>query len=104
MKAVFKYLSLSLAFAFLASGVVVAAFLDSFGKVDYDILLMVIPVTILFISVVLVNDKLLVPGLLLNGRYGWYALSVFAISYLISLSAILLEYNAECFRHSNAYS
>lgn len=92
MKTPIRYLLLTLAFLFLASGVVVAAFLDTCNSLGYGILWLLVPMTALFMLGVVVNDCIYIPRLLITGRYGCYCVTVCGTCYLLSLMALLLEY------------
>lgn len=92
MKTALKYLLLTIVFMFLSSGVLVAGFLDVYDIVGYSIFWLLLPMTLLFLSAVVVNDRFLIPRLLLKGRYGYYCCGVFAVVYLLSLVALGLEY------------
>ena len=92
MTRLLKYLLLTITFAFLSSGVLVAGFLDVYDEVGYRIFWLLLPMTLLFISAVAVNDKYLIPRLLLRGRYRYYCIGVLGVVYLLSLVALCLEY------------
>lgn len=94
MKAALKYILLTVAFAFLASGVVVAALMDAYNTAGYTILWLLLPATLLFMAGVFLNDSVLIPRLLLKNRFGAYAIAIFGCSYLVSLLALVLEYGA----------
>lgn len=92
MKTVVKYILLTIAFMFLSSGVLVAGFLDAYDTVGYAIFWLLLPMTILFLSAVLVNDRVLIPRLLLKSRFGGYCVSVFGVVYILTLLSLVLEY------------
>lgn len=92
MKSALKYLLLTIAFMFLSSGALVAGFLDVYDTVGYSIFWLLLPMTLLFISAVVVNDSILIPKLLLKNRYGGYCIGVFGVVYLLSLVSLCLEY------------
>lgn len=92
VKTAVKYLLLSVAFMFLSSGVLVAGFLDVYDSVGCSIFGLLIPMTSLFIAAVLVNDRILIPRLLLRNRLGRYCISVFGIVYMLTLLSLALEY------------
>lgn len=94
MKVALKYILLTLAFAFLASGVVVAAFMDAYSTAGYTILWLLLPVTLLFMAGVFLNDSVLIPRLLLKNRFGAYCVAIFGCSYSVSILALGLEYGA----------
>ncbi|MCM1518819.1 MAG: histidine kinase [Pseudoflavonifractor sp.] len=87
-----KYLLLTVAFMFLSSGVLVAGFLDVYDSVGYSIFWLLLPMTLLFISAVVVNDRILIPRLLLNNRYVYYCIGVFSMVYALSFISLCLEY------------
>lgn len=91
-KTALNYILLTVAFTFLSSGVLVAGFLDSFPSVGYSLLWLLLPMTALFILAVLTNDRLLIPRLLLNGRYMKYVLAVLTLVYGCTLCSLALEY------------
>lgn len=92
MNTALKYLLLTIVFMFLSSGVLVAGFLDVYDAVGSSIFWLLLPMTLLFISAVVINDKQLIPRLLLRGRYGYYCGGVFGVVYLLSFIALCLEY------------
>jgi hypothetical protein len=92
MKTVLKYLLLTIAFMFLSSGVLVSGFLDVYDSVGYSIFWLLLPMTLLFIAAVVINDSILIPKLLLKNRYGKYCLGVFGVIYLLSFVSLYLEY------------
>lgn len=87
-----RYLLLTAIFALLSSGVVVAAMLDTVPQSGSGILWMIVPVTFLFLIAAVINDKLLVPGLLLRHKYLAYVLSALAVAYLGAYASIWVEY------------
>lgn len=89
-----KYLSLTIAFMFLSAGVLVAGFLDVYEAHDNRIFRLLLPMTLLFISAVVVNDCILIPKLLLKSRYGSYCAGVVGVICLLSVLALYLEYEA----------
>lgn len=99
MNTVAKYGLLTIAFMFLSSGVLVAGFLDVYNTVGYGIFWLLIPMTALFISAVLVNDRVLIPRMLLRSRLGAYCASVFGIVYLLTLVSLAIEYVTRCVLH-----
>lgn len=93
MRTALKYLLLTIAFMFLSSGVVVAGFLDAYDSVGYSIFWLLLPMTLLFITAVVINDSVLIPKLLLRNRYGLYCVSVIGVAYSLSFIALYLEYD-----------
>lgn len=87
-----KYLLLTIAFMFLSSGVLVAGFLDAYDTVGYNIFWLLLPMTALFISAVIVNDRILIPCLLLKNRFVGYCVAVFGVVYVLTLISFILEY------------
>lgn len=77
---------------FISSGVLVAGFLDAYDIVGYSIFWLLLPMTAIFISAVIVNDKILISRLLLKNRLGGYCLAVFGVVYVLTLLSLLLEY------------
>lgn len=96
MRTVFKYLLLIIVFMFLSSGVLVAGFLDVYDSVGYSVFWLLLPMTLIFIAAVVVNDRILVPKLLLRNRYGSHCAGVFGVVYLLSLVTLGLEYATRC--------
>ena len=90
--AVLKYPALTLAFASLASGSIIAAGMDSFDTIGYRIFWMLIPLTALFLALVAVNLRFAVPRLLLRDRLPAYCLCMLFLSYLLPLAALGMEY------------
>lgn len=78
---------------FLSSGVLVAGFLDVIGSVGNSLYWLLLPMTALFVSTVVVNDKVLIPRLLLRDRYATYCGVVFVIVYAMALAALALEHS-----------
>lgn len=92
MRTILSYLALTIAFAFLASGVVVSAFMDIYPEVELNILWLLLPVTLLFMAAVLIDVKFAVPRLLLTQKYFSYCLVIIGTSYGASIFAIFTEY------------
>lgn len=92
MRTALKYLLLTIAFMFLSSGVLVAGFLDVYDSVGYSIFWLLMPMTLLFIAAVVINDSILIPKLLLKNRYGSYCVGVFGVVYILSFVSLYLEY------------
>lgn len=92
MRTALKYLLLTIAFMFLSSGVLVAGFLDVYDSVGYSIFWLLMPMTLLFIAAVMINDSILIPKLLLKNRYGSYCVGVFGVVYILSFVSLYLEY------------
>lgn len=86
------YILLTIAFMFLSSGVLVAGLLDAYDSVGYGIFWLLLPMTALFISAVIVNDRILIPRLLLKSRFGGYCVAVFGVVYLLTLLSLVIEY------------
>lgn len=90
--AALKYPALTLAFASLASGSIIAAGMDSFDTIGYRIFWMLIPLTALFLALMAVNLRFAVPRLLLRDRLPAYCLCMLFLSYLLPLTALGMEY------------
>lgn len=91
MKKLLSYIVLTIAFAFLASGVVMSAFLDIYSLIGLNILWLLLPVTLLFMTAVFIDVRYAIPGLLLRQNYFSYCVVVVGISYTASLGAIFME-------------
>lgn len=91
MKKLLSYIALTMAFAFLASGAVISAFLDIYNPVGLNILWLLLPVTLLFMTAVFIDVRYAIPGLLLRQRYFAYCIVIVGISYTLSVGAIFLE-------------
>lgn len=91
MKTALSYVALTIAFAFLASGVVMSAFIDVYALVGLRILWLLVPVTLLFMTAVLIDVRYAIPRLLLRQRYLLYCLLIAGISYAASIGAIFME-------------
>lgn len=87
-----KYALLTIAFLFLSSGTLVAGLLDVYHIVNYNVFWLLLPMTGLFISTVIVNDRLLISRLLMQGKLGRYCAAVFGLVYTLTLLALGLEY------------
>lgn len=92
MKTALKYLLLTIAFMFLSSGVLVAGFLDVYDSLGYSLFWLLLPMTLLFICAVVVNEIILIPKLLLKNRYGSYCVGVLGVAYVLNFVALYLEY------------
>ena len=92
MRTILSYIALTTAFAILASAVVVPAFMDIYPKVELDILWLLLPVTLLFMTAVLIDVKFAIPRLLLTQKYFSYCLVIIGTSYGASIIAIFTEY------------
>lgn len=86
-----RYVLLALAFTLLSSGAVIAAFLDVCDSVGYRIMWLILPMDLLFMTAVVINDRVAVPRLLLRGRYGAYCGVSAAMSYGLSVISLLAE-------------
>lgn len=87
-----KYLILAVAFTFVASGVVVAAFVESYEQCGYRICWLLVPMASLFMLAAVVNNVYAVPRILMRQRYVAYGLYVIALSFVVSLIGLGLEY------------
>lgn len=94
MKPILNYLLLISIFIILSAGVLVAGFIDDYAVVGNRMFELLLPMTLIFITGVVVNDKILIPGLLLKGRYGYYCACVFSMVYAMSFGYLGLEYFA----------
>lgn len=92
MKNWLLYVLLTLAFAFIASGVVVSAFIDTYQHLGLQILWLLLPVTLLFMVGVLIDVRYAIPRLLMRQRYYAYFLMISGMSYVASLMSIVMEY------------
>lgn len=88
-----RYLALTTGAMLLSSGAVVAAFLDN-PAIDASVGLLVVPLTAVMLAAVAVNNRVLVPQLLLRGRYAAYIVLMAVAAYLVPLSGFLIEYLA----------
>lgn len=75
----------------LSSGILVAGFLDVYNTLGYSVLWLLLPLTLLFMAGVKVND-MLIPLMLLKGRYVKYCSAVFIMVYSLSTLALCIEY------------
>lgn len=92
MSKALKYLCLLVAFAFIASGVVVAAFMDSYDSCGNKIYLLLIPVTAMFMLAAEIDIRFAVPRLLMRQHFVSYCLCIVGLAYCVSLAGLLLEY------------
>lgn len=92
LKTAGAYILLILLFMLISSGAVINAFADARDSLGWKILLPVIPMTILFVVLVLVNDKVGIPRLLLRGRFVAYTLFTLLLSYFFSYASLWAEY------------
>lgn len=97
MKKAIKYLSLTLIFAYLSSGVVISAFQDTYDKIGGNIFWLLVPAVAFFMLAATVNDVWLAPRLLMKKRYGLYCCGVFATSYAVALAGLAGEYGARIY-------
>ena len=88
-----RYLALTAGAMLLSSGAVVAAFLDN-PAIDASVGLLVVPLTAVMLAAVAVNSRVLVPRLLLRGRYAAYIVLMAVAAYLVPLTGFLIEYFA----------
>lgn len=91
MKTWAKYLLLTVAFAILASGVVISAFMDVAGNIGLKVLWLIVPTTAMFMVTAVLHDRLLVPYMLMRQRFPAYMFSTLAISYLGAYMSIWME-------------
>lgn len=90
MKRIAAFILLTLVFALLASGVVIAAYLDTPGA-GARVMWLVLPVTLLFMAAVTVDVVYAIPRLLLRRRYLIYCLLIVAVAYSASTIALLSD-------------
>lgn len=74
----------------LSSGAVVAAFVDN-PAADSALGLLILPLTAVMLAAVAVNNLVLVPRLLLRGRYAAYGLLMGVTAYLVPLAGFAIE-------------
>lgn len=92
MKDAAKYILLTVIFGFLSSGIVVAGFMDVYDVIGYNLLWPLLLIMLLFMAAVVFNDRILIPGLLLKGRYATYCVSAFGVIYVLSDVSLGFEY------------
>lgn len=92
MKTTLKYLLLVVTFAFVSSGAVVAAFMDSYEQVGYAICWLMVPLTALFMVAAMVDIRVAVPRLLLHQRYVAYCLWIVLLAFVASTLGLAMEY------------
>lgn len=92
MKTAVRYLVLVIVFAFVASGVVVAAFTDSYESHGYSIFWLLVPLTAMFMAAAVINIRCAVPNMLMRQKYTAYSLYVMTLAFVVSLLALGVEY------------
>lgn len=93
MKSFLKYLLLTVLLSAISAGVIIANFQDCFPFVGLKMLWLIIPMTGIFMMMVVLNDALLVPQLLMKKRYVAYCASLILVSCATNLIGLLLEYS-----------
>lgn len=92
MKRLLEYLTLTVVFAFMSCGVLIAACMDSFDTVGYRFFWMLVPLTGLFVAMVEVNLRIAVPRMLLRNRLIPYAVCMLLLALSLTLCAVGCEY------------
>lgn len=92
MRTIVKYLLLSVAFAFIASGSVEAAFADSYDKCGAGIYWLLVPMVAMFMLAAVVDIRFAVPRYLLRQRYSTYGVFILMLSYVGCLFLLIMEY------------
>lgn len=77
---------------FLESGMLIAGFMDAYDSVGYTIFWLLLPMTVLFVSAVILNNRILIPQLLLKSRFSAYCIGVFGVIYVLTFISLCLEY------------
>lgn len=93
MKTILKYFLLTIVFMCLSSGMLVAGFLDVYDSVGFGIFRLLLPITLLFLLAVTINNTILIPKLLFKGKYGYYCAAVLGVIYVLNISGIWMEYS-----------
>lgn len=90
MKRIAAYALLTSVFAFLASGAVIAAYLDNPGA-GAKTMWLIVPVTLLFMVAVAIDVVYAIPRLLLRRRYFLYCLLSVGVAYAASTVALVSD-------------
>lgn len=90
MKRIAAYALLTSVFAFLASGAVIAAYLDNPGA-GAKTMWLIVPVTLLFMVAVAIDVVYAIPCLLLRQRYFLYCLLIVGVAYAASTVALVSD-------------
>lgn len=90
MKRIAAYVLLTSVFAFLASGAVIAAYLDNPGA-GAKTMWLIVPVTLLFMVAVAIDMFYAIPCLLLRRRYFLYCLLIIGVAYAASTVALVSD-------------
>lgn len=90
MKHIAAYALLTAVFAFLASGAVIAAYLDNPGA-GAKTMWLIVPVTLLFMVAVAIDMFYAIPRLLLRQRYFLYCLLIIGVAYADSTVALVSD-------------
>lgn len=90
MKRIAAYALLTAVFAFLASGAVIAAYLDNPGA-GAKTMWLIVPVTLFFMVAVAIDMFYAIPRLLLRRRYFLYCLLIVGVAYAASTVALVSD-------------
>lgn len=90
MKRIAAFALLTAVFAFLASGAVIAAYLDNPGA-GAGTMWLIVPVTLLFMVAVAIDVVYAIPRLLLRRRYFLYCLLIIGVAYAASTVALVSD-------------
>lgn len=90
MKRIAAYVLLTAVFACLASGAVIAAYLDNPG-IGAKTMWLIVPVTLLFMVAVAIDVVYAIPRLLLQRRYFGYCALIVAVAYMESTVALITD-------------
>lgn len=90
MKRIAAYALLTAVFAFVASGAVIAAYLDNPGA-GAKTMWLIVPVTLLFMVAVAIDMIYAIPRLLLRRRYFLYCLLIIGVAYAASTVALVSD-------------
>lgn len=99
MRPLLKYLLPVALYAIILCGSVVAACIDSFDTIGYRIFWMLLPLMTLFLLMMAVNLRFAVPRLLLRNRLALYCISMLALSLLLPLAGLGMEYLMRLWMH-----
>ena len=92
MNGVLKYLAIALSFVIISSGMLIATCMDMYESDSVMFFCALLPMALLFMGGVIINERVAVPRLLLRNRYLAYCGTMFVTSYVIISLALGYEY------------
>lgn len=93
MKAtIVKYSILTIIFAIISCGILIATSLDIYERLGGMFLNALIPITLFFLIAVIINERFIIPSTILRQKYGLYCLISFLLANCVFYISLFYEY------------